>query len=245
MKKILNANQIKVLAIAAMTIDHIAWMVFPGYPRDPLPLIMHIIGRITCPIMCYFIAEGYHHTKHIDRYTCRLYLFAIISHFAYRFASMDFSGWDFFIPFRDGNILNQTSVMWPLAWGLVMLRVTDSSAIRKPWIKTLLILLICFITFPSDWSCVASLCILAMGTNRGKFNVQMSWMVFYVAIYALVYFFAIDRVYGLLQLAVVLSIPILNLYNGQRGKGGRFMKWLFYLYYPLHLALIGFLQWMG
>lgn len=244
MKKGLNANQIKLLAIAAMTVDHIAWMLFPGYSRDLIPLFMHIIGRITCPVMCYFIAEGYHHTRNIDRYTRRLFLFAVISHFAYRFAAMDFSGWRSFVPFLDGKILNQTSVMWPLAWGLVMLRVADSTTIRKPCMKTLLILLICVVTFPSDWSCVASLCILAMGTNRGNFKVQMGWMVFYVAIYAMVYFFALDPVYGVLQLAVVLSIPILKQYNGRRGKGSQAMKWLFYLFYPMHLGIIGLLQWL-
>ena len=31
MKKILNSNTIKIIAIVAMTIDHIAWLVFPGY----------------------------------------------------------------------------------------------------------------------------------------------------------------------------------------------------------------------
>jgi len=42
-----------------MTIDHIACEVFPGYPQELLPIILHISGRITCPIMCWFIAEGY------------------------------------------------------------------------------------------------------------------------------------------------------------------------------------------
>ena len=65
MKKSWNANTIKVIAILAMTIDHIAWLLFPGYPKEPLPLLMHILGRITCPIMCYFIAEGYHHTRDV------------------------------------------------------------------------------------------------------------------------------------------------------------------------------------
>lgn len=32
-----------------MPIDHIAWPQFPGYPRDPLPMAMHILGRLTCP----------------------------------------------------------------------------------------------------------------------------------------------------------------------------------------------------
>ena len=73
--------------------------------------------------MCYFVAEGYHHTRDIRKYTARMFLFAVISHFAYVFASADFAGWRSFIPFSSGRVLNQTSVMWSLAWGLVMLRV--------------------------------------------------------------------------------------------------------------------------
>ena len=48
------------VAIGAMTIDHIAWAMFPGYPKAWLPILLHLIGRITCPIMCFFIAEGFH-----------------------------------------------------------------------------------------------------------------------------------------------------------------------------------------
>lgn len=245
MKKTLDSNAIKLIAILAMTVDHIAWMLFPGYPVEPLPILLHILGRITCPIMCYFVAEGYHHTHDVRRYTLRLFLFAFVSHFAYLYASADFAGWRSFLPFSSGSILNQTSVMWSLAWGLVMLRVVDSQKIRSQTVRVLLIILICVVSFPSDWSCIASLCILAIGTNRGNFHKQMCWMFLYVAMYAIVYFFALSRVYGLVQLAVVLSIPILRCYNGQRGKNpavNRVMKWLFYLYYPLHLFLIGWIQ---
>lgn len=245
MKISLNANAIKVIAIVAMTADHIAWMLFPGYPAEVLPLCLHIIGRITCPVMCYFIAEGYHYTKDIGRYTKRLFFFAFLSHFAYIFASSDYLDWKSFIPFYYGEILDQTSVMWSLAWGLVMLRVVNSNGIRHNAVKILLVILICVIALPGDWSCIASLCILAFGTNRGKFRVQMLWMIFYVAIYSVVYWFAIDKVYGLLQMAVVLAIPLLRLYNGRRGnstKINQILKWGFYIYYPLHLFLIGWIQ---
>lgn len=245
MKKGLNSNALKMIAIIAMTIDHIAWLVFPDYPHEVLPVILHTIGRLTCPIMCYFIAEGYHYTKNIRKYTCRLFVFAVISHFAYIFASADFVDWKSFIPFYYGNILNQTSVIWPLAWGLVMLRIVNSEKIPKQWVKTVLILLICLVTFPSDWSCIASLCILAFGTNRGKLKTQSVWLIIYVAIYAAVYCFAIDWVYGLVQMGVVLAIPFIKLYNGKRGKNPRvnkIMKWFFYIYYPLHLAILGTIQ---
>ena len=244
MKKTMDANQIKLLAILAMTIDHIAWLVFPGYSKAPLALLMHLIGRMTCPIMCYFIAEGYYHTRNINKYTFRLFLFAVISHFAYSFASNDFVDARSFIPFYFGGILNQTSVMWPLAWGLVMLRVANSERFTQLQ-KTLLVVLICLVSFPSDWSCIASLCVLAFGTNRDDLKKQGLWMTFYVALYAVVYALALDWVYGLVQMGVVLSLPILRLYNGQRGRSpriNRVMKWLFYLYYPLHLLVIGLLE---
>ena len=46
-------------------------------------------------------------------------------------------------------------------------------------------------------------------------------------------------------MGIIFAIPIIRLYNGQRGnneKLNRVMKWLFYLYYPLHLLIIGWIQ---
>ena len=244
--KILNSNELKLVAIIAMTVDHIAWAMFDGYPTAPLPIFMHIIGRLTCPIMCYFIAEGYHYTKNINKYTFRLFAFAFISHFAYIFASNAFVDFKSFIPFYYGDFLNQTSVMWSLAWGLVMLRIADSKKIKLTC-KVLLVILICIITLPSDWSCIASLCIMAIGTNRNNLKKQMAWMIFYVALYSLVYFFAIDKVYGVLQMGIILSIPIIAMYNGSRGKNekiNKFMKWFFYIFCPAHLFVIGLINYL-
>ena len=73
----------------------------------------------------------------------------------------------------------------------------------------------------------------------------MLWMIFYVAIYSAVYFFSIDKIYGILQMSVVLAIPVLLMYNGKRGKNqtvNKIMKWSFYIYYPLHLFIIGLIQ---
>ena len=165
-KNCLSGNQLKLIAIFAMTVDHLAWAIFPGYPTAPLPLLMHLFGRITCPIMCFFIAEGYHYTRDINRYTARLFLFAVPSHFCYLFSSPNFTSFRSFLPFSTG-VLNQTSVMWSLAWGLMMLRVVHSEKIRSGALRVLCVLLICLVSFPSDWSCIAAMCVLAFGTNRG------------------------------------------------------------------------------
>jgi len=230
----LNANQLKLIAIVAMTLDHLVWTVFPGYSTVWYVMLAHLIGRITAPIMWFFIAEGYHHTRNIGNYTKRLFLLAFFSHFAYNFC--------FGIPFLpfQTTIFNQTGVVWSLAWGLVLLRVNDSQKLLQ-WQKILLILLVCLITFPSDWSCVAAMAVLFLGSYRGDFRKQMLWLVAWSGIYAAVYFFFIDKVYALIQLGTCLSIPLLRLYNGEKGRWKGMGK-LFYGYYPGHLAACGLLR---
>ena len=240
----LDANQLKLIAIAAMTVDHVAWLLFPGYATGAVPLVMHMIGRITCPIMCFFIAEGFHYTRDRKKYALRLLALAVVSHFAYMLAYNSYVDWHSFIPFYYGDILNQTSVVWSLLGGLLMLWLCEDEK-RSMGVKVAGVLLICLVTLPSDWSCIAALCVLSIGSNRGNPQKQIAWSLFYVAIYAAVYFFALDKLYGLLQLCVVLSIPLLALYNGNRGKNpavNKVMKWVFYLYYPLHLFVIGLIQ---
>ena len=122
-----------------------------------------------------------------------------------------------------------------------MLLVIHDDARLKGWVKIVLTFVICAITFPSDWSCVAAMAILFMGQARGDFRRQMCWLMVWSAVYALVYFFFIDKIYALVQLGTCLAIPLLRCYDGTRGKW-RSMGKLFYIYYPAHLALIGVLR---
>lgn len=234
-KKGWNSNQLKLIAIIAMTIDHLAWTLEPGYSTEWWVLLCHLAGRLTAPIMWFFIVEGWHYTHDVRKYTLRLFLLALVSHFAYNFCF----GIPM-LPFREGSFFNQTSVAWSLAWGLVLLRI-HSNEKTASWLKFALTILICVISFPSDWSCVASMAILYMGVSRGDFKKQMVWMMVWSAVYALVYFLFLDRLYGLLQLGTCLTIPLLRCYNGRRGRWKGMGK-LFYVYYPLHLALLGLLR---
>lgn len=81
----LNGNQLKLIAITAMTIDHLAWTLWPGYSHNPAAIACHIMGRLTAPIMWFFIVEGYHYTHDVNKYTLRLFILALVSHFAYNF----------------------------------------------------------------------------------------------------------------------------------------------------------------
>jgi hypothetical protein len=227
----LTGSALKIIAIAAMTVDHLAWAVYPGPVAAPIPVAMHIIGRLTAPIMMFMIAEGYFHTKNLRKYIARLLLFALAAHFAY--AYLFGLG---FIPLRE-SVLNQTSVMWPFAMGLIALAVSRSENPKlKPWHKQALVWLCLIAAFPGDWSTPAAVCILYMGNNHGSFKKQMLSLLLWIFCYALVYAIFIDVFYGVLQMSVALAIPLLRLYNGQRGRWG--MKWLFYVYYPLHMVVI-------
>ena len=234
LRKTLNSNQIKLIAIIAMTVDHLTWAFFPGLQAVWYVYALHIVGRLTAPIMWFFIAEGFHYTHDRKGYMFRLFLFAVISHFAYDFA--------FGIPFLplSTGVFNQTSVMWSLAWAVALLIICNSEKIKQ-WIKIVCIVAICLIAFPSDWSSIAVMAPFFLYVHRGEFKKQARSIVFWTFIYALVYFIFIDRLYGVLQMFTFLSIPVLAKYNGERGswKG---MKWLFYIYYPAHLVAVGILR---
>ena len=60
-------------------------------------------------------------------------------------------------------------------------------------------------------------------------------------VYAAVYFIFLNKIYGFMQLATCLTIPLLRLYNGSRGKWKDMGK-LFYIYYPAHFFILGFLR---
>ncbi|MBQ1996059.1 MAG: conjugal transfer protein TraX, partial [Clostridia bacterium] len=80
----LNRTQLKYIAAAAMLLDHIGMMFIPV--STPLGTLCRLAGRLTAPIMCMFIAEGFRYTKSKARYAARLLIFALISQPFYAFA---------------------------------------------------------------------------------------------------------------------------------------------------------------
>lgn len=230
----LSGNALKVIAIIAMTIDHLAWVGIETYEQAETPrqIFLHCIGRLTAPMMIFFVAEGYHHTHNFRRYLRRLFILAVVSHFAFCYFNMSS-----FNPL-DNLMFNATSIAWPLMWGLILLKTWDTH--RPTWLKLLVTLVACLLTFTSDWSCAAPLAILMIGRNRGNFHKQMLWLMLIVSLYAIGFFIFHSPTYGMVHMACWLAVPVLAMYNGQRGR----LRWLgkfFYYYYPIHMALIGLL----
>jgi len=90
---------------------------------------------------------------------------------------------------------------------------------------------------PGDGGYFLVLCVLAFGAYRGDFKRQDST-------YAAIVFFTLlfsRGIFAPYQLGMFLVIPLLRQYNGTLG-GSKHSKWFFYVFYPLHLLVIGLLK---
>lgn len=164
-----------------------------------------------------------------------MFIFAVISHFAYCFAFGINP-----VPFSTG-IFNQTSVMYPLFISVVVLWLQNEEKSMNKYLKHLIIFLLIWSAFPADWSCIAVLAILNIYGKWGDIAGQMKVIIFWVFIYGIISFFFVSKVYALELVGVLMVYPCLKMYNGKKGKA-EWMKKFFYIYYPLHLVIIGIVR---
>ena len=217
-----HANALKLVAVLAMLIDHVAYWLAPKGTIWEISL--HAAGRLTAPIMCFLIAEGYFHTSDLRRYMSRLFVFAAISHFPFV--------WFVGMPWWQG-----TSVIWSLFMGLVALSIA-----RHPKIgdigKWWLVLLCGVLAWTADWSYIGVLWIVCFGLFRGRFKLQM---LSFAAIGTFCYILPGILDTGLnsvFRFGILSAIPLLALYNGERGRKSKVVQWGFYVFYPLHLFVL-------
>ncbi len=64
---------LRIIAFAAMAIDHIGLVFFPQF------VILRIIGRLAMPLFAFSVAEGYVRTRNVYKYGERILLLALIS----------------------------------------------------------------------------------------------------------------------------------------------------------------------
>ena len=239
----LPANALKLIAAAAMLIDHIAWCFVAKY--SVLGQIMHIIGRLTAPIMCFFIAEGFYYTKNVKKYLLRLGIFAVISWFPYVFMDKG----TFPVYFYGGRLyLNPNqSVIYTFFLGLLTLVIIHSEKLKIP-IKILLTAGIVFLSFFGDWPIFAIVWIVIFNAFRGNFRKQAAFFSASSVIILILFYGIIQQamlVDYLFQFGVLLALVPLYFYNGKRSKDGKnrqLGKWFFYVFYPLHMLVLGILR---
>jgi len=239
-RRFLTASSLKWFAIFAMVVDHIAWKTTPSMG---VFLLMHIIGRMTMPIMCFLLAEGFYHTKNRKRYALRLLIFALIAQvpFTYYLKGKLFVLW---IGPETLNVLFCLLLGFCALWAIKSKETKGLKITVVTW--CLLLSLVC------DWMVFGVLWVLAFGLNRGSFKRQAAWFSV-IGIFAalLVNVMDISAVLSgdfrnFMQFGVLLALPLLWLYNGKKANDNTpaclSNKWIFYVFYPAHLAVLGVLH---
>lgn len=234
--KTLDRRQLKLIAICAMVCDHFAWG-FVDF-MTPLGQSMHVIGRLTLPIMCFFVAEGYRHTSSVREYIKRMLFFWAVSIIPFYLFFGELYGY-------------RQNIIFDLTLGLMMLAILEDKRLAR-WQKAGAGVLIFMISaWIGGWVIMPILYILAFYYGK-SFKQQAVWVcgltialeAFLIAAIKLneLWHFShydwpwYDKLY---LLGFMLPLFFLKKYNGEKGKeiGG---KYFFYLFYPAHFLVLYF-----
>ena len=160
MKK-LTATQIKVIAIIAMTLDHIAFTFVPF--GTALHYVLHLIGKTTAPIMCYFLTEGFRYTHDRKKYFIRLLLFAAISqpvYYIYVYGS---------VPDSVLRLISSLNFLFALVLSLICLLILTNDKLNFTAKGILTAITISFAQFV-DWGYIIPVwTIIFFFFNKGKY----------------------------------------------------------------------------
>lgn len=226
-KKTLNGNDLKIIAVVAMTLDHIAEGLLPeqfwGYQ------VLRFIGRITGPTMMFLIAEGYRYTHDVRKYLARLGIFSLISWVPYALFE------DGFWPVLDFSVLST------LFLGLLSIDVWERSKWSAP-VKAAVIYVLMLLAIPCDWSAFGIILIMVFHLFRdNKKKLITGYYLTCAVMVGMQIFF--NGWISFFKFGLFCVPPLfLWLYNGERGSNTPFSKWFFYAYYPMHLLILSHLQ---
>ena len=217
----LDGTMLKIIAMVSMVFDHVGDMFFPDllWPR--------MIGRLAMPLFSFCIAEGYIHTRDKNKYLLRMGIFALVSEVPFDLAF-------------EGKLLNpgHQNIMLTFFLAILALRLFDLiRGARKESGK-----------YSAGKTILGILAVLAMAgislAVRADYHMFAVIAVFlfylfkdtknYIRSCVGVAFLALTRTVGYYCTTGLSLIPLL-LYNGKKGKG---LKWLFYVFYPGHLLLL-------
>ena len=227
--KFLNRNHLKYIAVVAMLIDHFANFFLGKIWGTPLYIACRFIGRLTAPVMCYFLCEGFIHTLNKKKYFLRLLIFAIISQVAFDFVHI-----------LEKEYTLKFSMIYTLLCCFLMLWSIDY--FKNVVFKVIGAGVFIILAYWGDWGTYAPLWVLGFYLFR-KYN-YLKLLPFVLVSGYRISVMAIDNwgksfAPALMMAGVFAFIPLILLYNGKSGSKNAFNKWFFYIIYPAHLFIIG------
>lgn len=230
----LSGSALKTIALICMLIDHTTHVVLANTnfasttlfisPIDNKAVtiynILRFIGRVAFPIYCFLLVEGYKYTSNKVKYITRLGVFALISEIPFNLAV-------------DGHLLYKgyQNVFFTLALGLIAIYIYD-----KICSKTMLGYILIAITIwlgnylkaDYDWHGVCFILFMYITdeyVNKDKKNRIVQGLV------SMPFFLSVWR--------QLVSFILIYFYNGKRGYiNNRFLKYMFYAIYPVHLIIL-------
>lgn len=222
----MTSSTLKLIAIAAMFIDHIGYVFFPEV------LILRIIGRIAFPIFAYLIVEGFYHTRNIKKYTTRLFIFGLLSEVPF-----DLAFHEQLVYLKDQNVFfnltlglvaislfhkfRETSKM--KAYGSIVLAMILATVIYSNYIFLGILCMFCFYLFREDFL-----------KKTVVFTVLMAGLPLLNIFQSLIESKSIT-LGDSYQIFAVFAMVLVYLYNGKKGIN---LKYFFYGFYPAHFILI-------
>lgn len=202
--------QLKLLAMLAMTADHIGAVFFPEIP------LLRWIGRLAMPVLSFFIGEGLRHTRSPRRYLLRLTGFALLSELPFDLA------------FYGGIEWGHQNVYFTLALGLLALWAIQSRGMEG-WLLALTAALAAEL-LGCDYGMYGVLLILLLD----RFHRARSEQLAGAALLNLA-FFGLQT-----QILSLIALPLLWLYNGKRGRDDRRLFYLYYPAHLCVLGILRF-----
>lgn len=211
----LTGNQLKLIAMLTMTIDHIGAILLPQYR------FLRIIGRLSMPIYAFMIAEGCHYTHDRKAYFLRLAGLALLCQVVYTLV--------------DRSLYQCILVTFSMSVGLIC-AVENARKKKTPGSIFAAAALLAAVYFVCE---KLSLFIPGFHVDYGIWGVLLPVIVYFggrdiVAFGLGVLLLCLSL--GHTQWWAMLTVPLIALYNGQRGKHR--LGWVFYLYYPAHLVIL-------
>lgn len=219
--RILDGTTLKIIAMVSMVFDHVGDMFFPEMAW------MRMVGRLAMPIFAFCITEGYIHTRDKKKYLLRMGIFALISEVPFDLA------FDGKIGFSHQNIMLSffISIVALMLFDLIRGAKIETKGRYSVW-RTILGILVVIVMAVIAMLAKADYTMFAVGSVF-LFYVFKDVNPFVRPIPG-VAFLAVTRTMGYYCIMGLSIIPLL-LYNGKKGKG---LKWLFYVFYPGHLLLL-------
>lgn len=132
--KVFSGDMLKIIAMVTMLIDHIASGLLENNPSTvELAYIMRSIGRISFPIYCFLLVEGFEKTRSRTNYAIRLLVLALISEIPFQLYFLnglqmksDDLNPNLLQDILNSNLNNLTyNIFWTLLFGLIIICIGD------------------------------------------------------------------------------------------------------------------------